>query len=145
MTRERDELGRPLAEGRAGVAGPMSRPGRTPDETLREAQHWLDLGRPFAAHEIFEDAWKNCADGERALWQGLAQVAVALTHARRGNARGVTALTKRARESLRPFAFHPPYKIDVPALIAWTELAEASVATDPAAIARLPDPPRLRR
>ncbi|WP_261993079.1 DUF309 domain-containing protein, partial [Streptomyces sp. adm13(2018)] len=41
----------------------------------------LDAGMPFHAHEVFEDAWKSGPASERDLWQGLAQLAVGLTHA----------------------------------------------------------------
>ncbi len=59
-----------------------------PAEALATAQHLLDEGMPFHAHEILEAAWKAAPPAERDLWQGLAQVAVGLTHALRGNARG---------------------------------------------------------
>ena len=48
----------------------------------------LAEGRPFHAHEVFEAAWKSTPAPEREFWRGLAQIAVGLTHARRGNARG---------------------------------------------------------
>jgi uncharacterized protein len=64
------------------------------DQLLRE-------GRPFHAHEVLEAAWKSGPAGERDLWQGLAQIAVGLTHARRGNARGAVALLRRGAERVR--------------------------------------------
>jgi len=51
--------------------------------------------RPFHAHEVFEAAWKSVPGPERELWRGLAQIAVGITHARRGNARGAAALLRR--------------------------------------------------
>ena len=59
------------------------------------ADQLLGEGRPFHAHEVLEAAWKSGPPAERDLWQGPAQIAVGLTHARRGNARGVTALLRR--------------------------------------------------
>jgi hypothetical protein len=74
-------------------------------------------GRPFHAHEVFEDVWKPSAGPERDLWRGLAQVAVGLTHARRGNARGAVALLCRGASRLRDYTAQggatSPYGIDV--------------------------------
>jgi hypothetical protein len=46
----------------------------------------------FAAHEAWEDIWRNCDGVKREYYQGLIQCAVALEHYRRGNARGVLSL-----------------------------------------------------
>jgi hypothetical protein len=59
-----------------------------PADALALAQHLLDSGRPFHAHEVLEASWKQAPQPERELWRGLAQVAVGLTHVQRGNARG---------------------------------------------------------
>jgi hypothetical protein len=50
---------------------------------------------------VLEAAWKSGPAQERDLWQGLAQIAVGLTHARRGNARGAVALLRRGAERVR--------------------------------------------
>jgi len=63
----------------------------------------LLAGRPFDAHEVFEDAWKSATGTDRDLWRGLAQVAVGLTHARRGNSRGAVALLTRGADRLRAY------------------------------------------
>src|SRR4051812_21093517 len=86
--RPRDGLGRPLPYGADGVARQPEGVARTPQQTVAEAQELLDAGRPFHAHEVFEDAWKSGPDEERALWRGLAQLAVGLTHAARGDVTG---------------------------------------------------------
>ena len=65
------------------------------------ADQLLRDGRPFHAHEVLEAAWKSGPAQERDLWQGLAQIAVGLTHARRGNARGAVALLRRGAERVR--------------------------------------------
>ena len=65
------------------------------------ADQLLRDGRPFHAHEVLEAAWKSGPAEERDLWQGLAQIAVGLTHARRGNARGAVALLRRGAERVR--------------------------------------------
>lgn len=105
--------------GSPGVEGPTSRPDRTAPEALAEAQRWLDRGMPFAAHEVLEDAWKAAPAAERELWQGLAQLAVGLTHARRGNAAGADTVLRRGASKLAAYEADPPYGIDVPGLLAW--------------------------
>jgi hypothetical protein len=64
----------------------------------------LAEGRPFHAHEVFEAAWKTGPEAERDLWQGLAQIAVGLTHARRGNVRGAVALLRRGTRRVSDYA-----------------------------------------
>ncbi|MTD54216.1 DUF309 domain-containing protein [Amycolatopsis pithecellobii] len=117
--RPRDGLGRPLPYGSPGVPRQPEGVVRTPDETLAEAQRLLDDGKPFHAHEVFEDAWKSTDGPERALWKGLAQFAVGLTHAARGNAKGAAALLARAAAALEPFAPEAPHGIDVAGLVNW--------------------------
>jgi uncharacterized protein len=69
-----------------------------PADALETAQRLLDAGLPFHAHEVLEASWKAAPDDERELWQGLAQLAVGLTHARRGNAGGAVALLRRGAD-----------------------------------------------
>ncbi|WP_029430183.1 DUF309 domain-containing protein [Blastococcus sp. URHD0036] len=133
--RPRDALGRPLPRGAVGVERMQEGVERTPDEAVTEAQRLLDDGLPFHAHEVFEDAWKATAGPERELWRGLAQLAVGVTHAARGNPRGAATLLDRAARNLEPFAGDPPHGIDVAGLVAWARTADPS---GPLA------PPRLR-
>ncbi|WP_245623037.1 DUF309 domain-containing protein [Spirillospora albida] len=84
-----------------------------PGEALAEAQRLLDADRPFHAHEVLEGAWKAAPEAERELWRGLAQVAVGITHLRRGNTRGGRALLSRAADRLETYAAAPPHGIDV--------------------------------
>jgi uncharacterized protein len=93
--RPRDGLGRPLERGEAGEPTLPDGVVLPPTEALDTAQHMLDSGRPFHAHEVLEASWKAAPPAERDLWQGLAQLAVGLTHARRGNAAGAAALLRR--------------------------------------------------
>jgi hypothetical protein len=102
--RPRDALGRPLDHADAGQD-------RIPDDlviTGRDAAVLADQllreGRPFHAHEVLEAAWKTGPPDDRDLWQGLAQIAVGLTHARRGNARGAITLLRRGTERIRTHA-----------------------------------------
>src|SRR5262249_28635012 len=68
------------------------------------------------AHEVLEATWKAAPAAERDLWQGLAQLAVGLTHARRGNAHGAAALLRRGANRLRGYPGDGPYGIDVAGL-----------------------------
>ncbi|MES9536905.1 DUF309 domain-containing protein [Actinomadura sp. NPDC000600] len=88
-----------------------------PQEALAEAQRLLDADRPFHAHEVLEAVWKAASEPERELWRGLAQVAVGVTHLRRGNARGAEALLNRAAERIVPYQDAPPYGIDVRGIV----------------------------
>lgn len=98
--RPRDAAGRPLPYDQPGVPPVPDDPDRSPARTLALADEYLAAGRPFAAHEVLEAAWKNRPDKERDLWQGLAQVAVGVTHLQRGNRTGAIALLRRGVERL---------------------------------------------
>lgn len=103
QARPRDALGRPLPYGAEGVE-PVSDEPLPPEVALRTARELIDVGRPFAAHEVLEACWKAGPVEERDLWQGLAQVCVALTHAARGNHVGAEKLFERAAGRLAAFA-----------------------------------------
>jgi uncharacterized protein len=112
-----------------------------PVESLAQAQRLLDAGRPFHAHEVLEGTWKAAPAGERDLWQGLAQLAVGLTHLARGNGAGAVALLRRGADRIAPFAADPPYGIDVAGLLDWASDLAARSATridaDPVAVPQL--------
>jgi hypothetical protein len=114
-SRPRDALGRPLP--RSAIGEPAtSDTALPPAEALAEAQRLLDDGRPFHAHEVLEAAWKAAPDADRDLWQGLAQIAVGLTHALRGNGRGAAALLRRGVGRLDGYPDQGPHCIDVAGL-----------------------------
>jgi hypothetical protein len=117
--RPRDELGRPLPRGAAGVPTMPDDLVVTPAEALERAQRLLDDGRPFHAHEVLEAAWKAAPEAERELWRGLAQLAVGLTHARRGNAAGAARLLERAALRIGAYRDDPPHGVDVAGLVAF--------------------------
>jgi hypothetical protein len=135
--RPRDALGRPLPRGVDGVPRVPDDLVLAPDDALTEAQRLLDSGRPFHAHEVLEGTWKVAPAAERDLWQGLAQLAVALTHAGRGNSHGTATLLRRAAAHLAPFADQSPHGIDVAGLVAWARAAADSPESPP-------PPPPLR-
>ncbi|MEV7423377.1 MULTISPECIES: DUF309 domain-containing protein [unclassified Streptomyces] len=127
--RPRDGLGRPLPYGAQGVERQPEGVVRTAPETLREAQLLLDRGQPFHAHEVFEDAWKSGPEEERALWRGMAQLAVGLTHAARGNTTGGARLLRRGAAGIGAYA--DPHGLDVAGLAAWArELARRVERTE---------------
>ncbi len=86
-----------------------------PVETVQTALGLLRQGRPFSAHEVFEARWKAAPEQERDLWQGLAQVCVALTHAARGNAVGADRLLERGLGRVGRYAGGqgPSYGLDL--------------------------------
>ncbi|MFB8120913.1 DUF309 domain-containing protein [Streptomyces sp. NPDC055962] len=130
--RPRDGLGRPLPYGTPGVERQPEGVVRAPGETVREAQRLLDAGMPFHAHEVFEDAWKSGPAEERELWRGLAQMAVGLTHAARGNTAGGARLLRRGATAVERFGDSAPHGIGVNGLIGWAqELADRMDRADP--------------
>lgn len=128
--RPRDELGRPLPHGAAGVEGVPDDLALSADETLAEAQRLLDADRAFQAHEVLESTWKAAPEVERELWRGLAQLAVGLTHARRGNPAGAVELLRRAADRVEEYADRPPHGVDVAGLVAWARALIAHIEHD---------------
>ena len=114
--RPRDALGRPLRRDAVGEPPPPDEQALAPDAALGLAQQLIDSGRPFRAHEVLEASWKAAPPAERELWQGLAQVAVGLTHAQRGNARGAAALLRRGGQRVAGYAASPPHGIEAAAV-----------------------------
>ncbi len=110
--RPRDELGRPLSRDAAGQQPIADETALPPASALALAQQLIDAGRPFRAHEVLEASWKAAPEAERRLWQGLAQLAVGLTHAQRGNARGAVALLRRGAAGVAGYAAGSPHGID---------------------------------
>jgi uncharacterized protein len=117
--RPRDGLGRPLPPGAPGVPTTPDDLSLTPAESLVEAQRLLDRGMPFHAHEVLEASWKAAPEAERELWRGLAQLAVGLTHVRRGNDVGAPRLLRRAADRIEDYATRPPHGIAVADLAGW--------------------------
>jgi uncharacterized protein len=101
--RPRDALGRPLPRAEAGLATIPDDLVLAGPDAARLADELLRAGRPFHAHEVLEASWKSAPPDERDLWQGLAQVAVGLTHAHRGNARGAVTLLRRGADRVRAY------------------------------------------
>lgn len=130
QARPRDRLGRPLPYGSDGVPLVSEEP-LPPLETIAAARRLLAEGRPFSAHEVYESRWKTGPVGERELWQGLAQLCVAITHAERGNRVGATRLIGRARGRLEAYAASggPVYGVDLGRAVAWIQDREREPGT----------------
>lgn len=137
-TRPRDAYGRPLPRGAVGEPVTSDEAALKlagdPTAALAEAQRLLDADRPFHAHEVLEAVWKSATGEERELWRGLAQVAVGLTHLRRGNAPGAQALLIRAADRLaavQPLKAGPrPYGLDLAALVRDVRLLAHRIEAD---------------
>ncbi|MFJ9151131.1 DUF309 domain-containing protein [Streptomyces sp. NPDC102270] len=148
--RPRDGLGRPLPYGADGVARQPEGVVRTPQQTVAEAQELLNAGRPFHAHEVFEDAWKSGPDEERALWRGLAQLAVGLTHAARGNVTGGARLLRRGAGALEEWGASTvgrgkqSYGMDLAGLTGWARQLAQEVEQSGSAVDARARSPRLR-
>lgn len=141
-SRPRDELGRPLPRGTEGVPRIPDDVRLPPDEAITEAQRLLDHGMPFHAHEILEGTWKIASEDERELWQGLAQLAVGLTHLLRGNKSGASSLLQQGHDRIRHYQIESPHGLDIPGLLTWSEhLMDEIERVDPVPPAPVP---RLR-
>lgn len=141
--RPRDATGRPLPRGAVGVEREPDGIVRSPAEAVTEAQRLLDEGLPFPAHDVLEGAWKAAPEYERELWRGLAQIAVGLTHAQRGNARGAVALLERGADNLARWVGTPPAGLDVEPIAQWAERLAARITS--AGLAAVPDTDRIPR
>jgi hypothetical protein len=132
--RPRDALGRPLPRGSEGVPRIPDDLDLPPAESLSYAQDLLDRGLAFNAHEVLEAAWKNGPAEEGALWQGLAQLAVGITHVQRGNVTGGIALLERAADRLEA-SRTAPHGIDADGLVSYAQMLieelDAGVEVEP--------------
>jgi uncharacterized protein len=119
-SRPRDALGRPLPHGSEGVERIPDDLDLSPADSLTYAQNLLDRGLAFHAHEVLEAAWKNAPEDERGMWQGLAQLAVGITHIQRGNTAGAASVLARAANHLDDAVGAARHGVDVDALIIHT-------------------------
>jgi predicted metal-dependent hydrolase len=137
-TRPRDALGRLLPPGGQGVPRIPDDLDLAPSKSLDYAQDLLNQGLAFNAHEVLEAAWKNGPEQERPLWQGLAQLAVGITHIQRGNLGGAATLLRRGSGRLVQVGRPSPYGVDVDGLIVWAAaLVDDLTAQNEIAAARL--------
>ena len=86
------------------------------------------------------------------MWKGLAQIAVGLTHARRGNAPGATALLRRGALAVADYNGILPAELDASAVVSSARsIADrieltglASVSDEDLRLALTPDSPTAR-
>jgi hypothetical protein len=128
--RPRDALGRPLPHGAQGVSRVPEDVALSAGEAVRLAQQLIDDGYPFHAHEVFEGVWKATSGQQRELWQGLAQLAVGLTHVQRGNPKGAAALLRRGAARIDPYAANSPHGLDIAGLAGHARMIAARVERD---------------
>jgi uncharacterized protein len=138
--RARDRLGRPLDRRTDGDHEAPDDIVLPPAIALARAQALLDDGQPFAAHEVLEAVWKHASGPDRELWRGLAQVAVGITHALRGNESGARTLLHRGADSLAPSAATTPHGVDVDGVRSWAISAaeNLTLVTTPPRLAPAP-------
>jgi hypothetical protein len=83
---------------------------------------------------VLESTWKAASEVERELWRGLAQLAVGVTHARRGNAVGAVELLRRAADRVERYAGDAPHGVDVVGLVAWARTLVVRIEQDGLAV-----------
>jgi predicted metal-dependent hydrolase len=114
--RARDALGRPVPAGSPDAVEQVPEDPLPAYDAVAFARRLLADGRAFSAHEVLEASWKSAPPGERALWQGLAQLCVGLTHLQRGNSVGAARLLRRGAGLLSGRTAE--YGVDVPRVAA---------------------------
>lgn len=73
----------------------------------------FNRGEYFAAHEVWEELWMECAASERRFVQALIQAAVAVYHFGRSNHLGASRLFHSGRRYMEPYRpFHCGLDID---------------------------------
>jgi uncharacterized protein len=75
----------------------------SPDARYLAGIELFNRGEFFAAHEVWEDLWHECASADRRFYQALIQAAVAAYHWQRGNAAGAKRLYHSGRKYMEPF------------------------------------------
>ena len=75
-------------------------PRTKPQDRWLEGIELFNAGRFFECHETWEDVWKLSEGTEKNFYQGMIQIAVAILHAQRGNARGARSVWNKARNRL---------------------------------------------
>lgn len=101
--RPRDRTGRPLAfDTTVTLLAETHEPGDVEQALALGRTLWNET-RFFEAHECLEAVWHAAPRNDRALWQGVIQVAVAEVHRQRGNPQGAVTLYQRALTQLEGY------------------------------------------
>ena len=64
------------------------------------------------------------------MWRGLAQIAVGITHAARGNSVGGIRLIERGARNVASYEVDEPHGLDVAAVVTWSKRAIAEIARE---------------
>ncbi|WP_306369589.1 DUF309 domain-containing protein [Nocardiopsis sp. CC223A] len=143
--RPRDRYGRPMPHGSVGEVERVPDDAEfSPEEGLETAQTLLDQGYAFTAHEVLEAVWKSSPESERELWRGLAQAAVGVTHAQRGNLTGAARLLRRGADRVEPYGPDAPHGVDTAAVAAFARSLADDLDAGRAGPGDGVDPSRMR-
>ena len=104
-------------------------------DAIERGRTAFNRGEFFAAHELWEEAWRRLAGDERALLQGLIQVAAGLHHLQNQRRRPAARLLAKGADKLAT-ATHPSH-LRIDSLI--SEVARV-LAVLAAPTASAPDP-----
>jgi predicted metal-dependent hydrolase len=69
-------------------------------EPIDHGRAAFNRGEFFAAHELWEEAWRKLEGPERVMVQGLIQIAAGLHHLQQGRPRPAAGLLAKGREKL---------------------------------------------
>lgn len=109
----RDRFGRPVdADSPDAFPSVPERSDISADEAWAGAMAYLEVGLPFHAHEVFEQRWRCCPDGERAQWQAFARWCAALTQAARGNADSARSMALSILDEISQISESAPVRLD---------------------------------
>jgi len=70
-------------------------------------QHGIELlneGSYFHAHDVLEEVWREVRGEDRAFYQGIVQVAIAMHHFSKNNLAGARSVLGKARKNLEPYS-----------------------------------------
>lgn len=116
----------------------------TPDPLAARYEQGLRLlarGEHFAAHEAFEDVWRQAEPEERDFFQGLVHVAVAWYQAERRNRLGCERQLEKAKRRLG--RYRPSHRrLDVDAVLSQVGTAAGRYPSlEPLRVIRVPGSP----
>ncbi|EFL36298.1 conserved hypothetical protein [Streptomyces viridochromogenes DSM 40736] len=146
--RPRDGLGRPLPyDAQACPGSPRASSARRRRPCPRRSGCWTRGNRSTRTRSSRTPGSRG-PDEERELWRGLAQLAVGLTHAARGNLTGGARLLRRGAGAAEAWVSGSgraqPYGIDVERVAAWARELARDVERDGRPVDAGARAPRLR-
>ncbi len=79
---------------------------------LRKGLQFFRVGDYFAAHDAWEDVWRELSGRQRLFWQAMIQLAVGMHHWENGNLRGCRNVWNKALNKCDDLG--QTYDLDVP-------------------------------